>query len=198
MFDGKEKLEDQEEFEPTNEDHLEDPDFEAIENNSQQKIKDLRDKLKACEKEKMQSLEEMQRAKADFLNSRRRLEEERAKDKDRQVESHIEDLLPLCDSFNSAMSDSAWQEVDKKWRAGVEGIFAQLQAVLNLYGTKAIDPKGQEFNPNLYDAVSTAPVENKEDADKVLQTVQLGYTREVNGETKLIRPARVIVGKFDK
>jgi len=197
MFDTDNLPEDQNEFEETGEDNLDEPDLEDIENNSQQKIKDLRDKLKVCEKEKTQYLEDLQRVKADFLNSKKRLEEERLKDKDRQISAHIEELLPLCDSFNSAMSGESWQEVDKKWRMGVEGIFAQLQSLLNSYQVEPIDPTGEMFNPMRHEAFNTEPVASEADNDKILKTMQLGYERTINGEKKLIRPARVVVGKFD-
>ncbi len=68
-------------LESTGDDHAVEPELEAEETTSNNKLKDLRAKLKACEAEKMDHLEQLQRAKADFLNARKRLEDERARDK---------------------------------------------------------------------------------------------------------------------
>lgn len=156
----------------------------------------LRDKLKACEAEKRDILEETQRAKADFLNARRRLEEERLRDRERSTISHVESLIPLCDSFQVAMSHKeTWEKTDATWRKGIEGIYAQLQNILSSNNVRAIDPTGKEFNPHLHEAISTVPVDNKDDNDKVISVIQMGYEMtKIDGTTELIRPARVVIG----
>ncbi len=180
-------------LEPTGDDHTVEPELEDSEATSSNKLKDLRAKLKACEAEKMEHLEEMQRTKADFLNARKRLEEDRVRDRDRMVEKHIEELIPLYDSFAMAMSNKdAWEAIDKNWRIGVEGIFAQLQGLFASYNVTIDIPTGKPFNPELYEALSNQPVTDASQHDVILQVVQAGFTR--NGNT--IRPARVIVGTF--
>lgn len=197
MFDQRKNENDQEEMEVTNElEESDEPDLEEVEANSQQKIKELRDKLKVCDKEKMQHLEDLQRLKADYLNSKRRLEEERAQDKERLADKFIESLLPLCDSFRSAMQSQAWQNVDDTWKNGVNGIFSQLQSILQSYNVIAIDPTGQPFDPNTHEAMGTTPVEDESKHDTVTEVVQLGYARTKDGEERIIRPARVLVGNF--
>lgn len=156
----------------------------------------LRDKLKACEAEKRDILEESQRAKADFLNAKRRLEEERKRDRERSTISHVESLIPLCDSFQVAMSHKeTWEKTDATWRKGIEGIYSQLQNILSSNSVQVIDPTGKEFSPHLHEAVSTVVVEDEKDNDKVISVVQMGYEMtKVDGTTELIRPARVVIG----
>lgn len=175
------------------------PELVEEEENSKDKLKALRDKLKACEQEKMSHLEELQRVKADFLNARKRLEEDKEREKVRTLTNHIEKLLPLCDSFHMAMADKqAWAAAPETWRKGVEGIYAQLQSILAGYSVKALDPLSDPFDPALHEALTNVPVSDKNDHHKVMSVIQLGFIREENGSTLLIRPARVTVGEFQE
>lgn len=172
------------------------PELEDIEENTDQKIKSLRTKLTNAEQEARTLREEMQRAKADFLNAKRRLEEERKLDKERTVVAHIEKLLPLCDSFYLAMLDTeAWEKGDEKWRKGVEGINAQLQNVLTSYNVKPYNPQGEQFDPHRHEALSSVPTDTQAEHNTVKSVIQLGYERTVGDSTDVIRPARVTVAE---
>jgi molecular chaperone GrpE len=163
-------------------------------------IKSLRTKLKVAEEAKREALEELQRGKADFLNARKRLEEERKRDRERSIISHVEELIPLCDSFEMAMSNKeVWEKTDEIWRKGVEGIFAQLQGILNGYQVETLNPVGQFFNPHEHEALSTAPTDDESKNDTVVTVIQKGYRlKKADGSTELIRPARVVIGHFEK
>lgn len=177
----------------------EDIDLEDVEEQTGDKIKKLRDKLKACEAEKLTNLEELQRAKADFLNARKRIEEDRQKDKKRLSIQFVEDLLPLCDSFHMAMTNTeAWNKVDAVWRTGVESISTQLQGVLSAHKVRAVHPIGEQFDPNVHEAMGNVPVDTEEQHHTVISVIQPGYIMENDGHTDVIRPARVMVGEFTK
>lgn len=162
-------------------------------------IKKLKAKLKEAEAEKRTALEDLQRAKADFLNARRRLEEDRLRDRERGVISHIEDLIPLCDSFEMAMSNKeTWEKIDAVWRKGVEGIYAQLGSILASNKVEAVSPLGEPFDPTKHEALSTALVAKAEENDTIVNVIQKGYVIKKNdGNTEVIRPARVIIGHFE-
>ena len=175
--------------EDTQTDELE---LEDIENNSKDKLNALRVKLKTCEKEKKNHLENLHLAKAEFLNSKRRLDGQREIDAERELTSHIKKLLPLCDSFQLAMSDEkAWKNIDAMWRKGIESIHTQLESILTSYGVESINPQGELFNPELHEAVSTAEGKPDIEPETVIKVLQLGYTRN----NELIRPAKVILSK---
>ncbi len=200
MVNKKHENKNQEDLEITNEDiEINVPDLEEVEAREVDIIKSLRDKLKVCEGSKRESLEEMQRVKADFLNARKRLEEERYKDRDRAIVAHVERLLPLADSFQLAIADKAtWEKADANWRRGIEGIYSQLQNILSGYGVKTIDPTGQPFNPHKHEALSMVPVSAKDEHDKVVGVVQMGYElQKADGTTEQIRPARVAIGNYE-
>lgn len=184
------------EVETTNEDTgFEETELVAEEEQSKDKMKKLRDKIARLEDEKQQAQDELQRAKADFLNARKRLEDERQNDRLRSRKQHIEELLPLCDSFQMAMNDqAAWEKADKAWRKGVEGIHTQLMSILSSYNVKAIDPIGEAFDPHKHEAIGTEEVDDKKLQDTVVSVVQRGYELDNNGNSEIIRPARVTTG----
>lgn len=182
-----------EEFVDEKESLPEDLEIDAVdeESLSKDKIKELRDKLTACEEEKRQHHEDLQRVRADFLNSKRRLEEQLARDRERATDSLLLELLALADSFDTAMADTeAWNAIDKKWRDGVEAIHGNLMSILKRTNITQIDPIGETFNPEEHEAVSNVTVDNESRINTVVTVLQKGYKR--NG--MVLRPARVAVG----
>lgn len=173
----------------------EDEELEITEEHTADTIKKLRAKLQEAEAAKRDSLEELARQKADFLNARRRLEEDKQQDRSRSLKKHIENLLPLCDSFYLAKQDAvAWDAIDEKWRRGIEGIYSQLQNLLTSYNVQSFNPTGESFDPNRHEAISSIPVTDAAAHDTIITAVQLGYERTTDDATELIRPARVMVG----
>ena len=181
------------------EEHTEDIDLETEGELAGDKIKKLREKLKTCEAEKMQALEDLQRAKAEFLNARKRLEEDRQADRLRSKIAHASDLLPLCDSFSMAMSNTeVWEKADEQWRKGVEGIYMQLQSLLREYDVSEIKAEGEAFDPHRFEAVDTVAVGDAKQVDVVQQVLQAGYEIKTGETAQVIRPARVVTGTIDK
>jgi len=159
-----------------------------IEAQTDDKISTLQQKIKRLENEKKGALEELALVKADFLNARKRLEEDKVRGIERQQIKDIEALLPLCDSFCMAMSDTdTWNNVDETWRKGVEGIYSQLQQILARHSVTSFDPTGEAFDPNLHEAMGTTTSDHA--TDTVVETLQLGFKK---GET-VVRPAKVIL-----
>lgn len=166
----------------------EDVSLEAEEEQHKDKHKKLREQLKVCDTEKMAALEDLQRTKAEFLNSRKRIEEQAARDIARASDSFIIDLLPLCDSFDMAMQDTAaWEAIDAEWRKGVEGIWQQLQSLLKKHNVTAIDPHGEHFDPLKHEAVASE--DSDSDSETIINVIQKGYERN----DTIIRPAKVTI-----
>ena len=176
------------------------PDLEEIEEREKDIISSLKAKLKVCDQEKREILEETQRVKADFLNARRRLEEERLKDRERAITNHVERLLPMCDSFQMAMADKeGWDKADANWRKGVEGIYSQLQSILSSYNVRIINPVGQTFDPYKHEALSNITVNDEKQHDKIISVIQMGYEiQKADGMIEIVRPARVAIGIYEK
>lgn len=153
------------------------------------KLKKLREELKQTQKEKDEYLTGWQRAKADLINARKDMDtqlRERGQFANREL---IVSLLPVLDSFESAVGGNGWQEVDPKWRSGVEMIHTQLLSVLRANGAEPFDPTGEAFNPNDHEPMQMILPTNDIPSDHIAQTLQKGW--RLNG--KVIRPAKVIV-----
>jgi molecular chaperone GrpE len=73
---------------------------------------------------------------------------------------------------------------------GVLLVFRSLCEALTRNGIEAVDPKGEKFDPNQHEALSTVPVEGSEPG-VVVEVMQKGY--RFGGQ--LIRPARVVVSE---
>ncbi len=176
-----------------------DIELEEAEEITGDKLKALRTKLKEAEAKARELHEELQRNKADFLNARKRLEEERYRDRERAAITHIEKLLPLCDSFFLAMQDkSAIESSDPKWRRGIEGTYAQLKGIMDSYGITAYDPTGEIFDPNKHEALSMVPVTDESLNNRIITVIQQGYSQKRGDTEELIRPARVTVGEINE
>ncbi len=158
-------------------------------------VKDLREKLKKALAEKQEYLDGWQRAKADFLNARKRDEETKKELLKFAAEDVVLQITPVLDSFTMAFSNKeAWEKLDKNWRMGVEHIYAQLKGILEQNGLKEFDPKGEKFDPMKHNAIESVPVQDASQDHVVVEVVQKGY--EFNG--RIVRPAGVKIGEFKK
>jgi molecular chaperone GrpE len=170
------------------------PELEDIEDLEAGKLKKLKEKLRQAEDDKRKALEELASVKADYLNARKRLEEDAVRTIERKGNQHLEDLLPLADSFAMAMSNKeVWEKADENWRKGIEGIYAQLLQILRDGGVESVDPTGEQFDPNLHEAISTQEVTDDQ-VDEILSVMQLGYQIVKGDQKRALRPARVTIG----
>ena len=86
-------------------------------------VKKLRADLKQARKEKEEYLTGWQRAKADYVNLQKSEGEKYKELRTHVTTAMIEDLLPVLDSFDMAMSNrEGWEKVDANWRIGIEYI----------------------------------------------------------------------------
>lgn len=154
----------------------------------------LRARIKELEKKNAELLDGWQRDKADFINARKRDEEQKLEFIKFSKSDIIAELLSVLDSFESAFKNKeAWEKADKNWRMGVEYIHTQLMNIMTQNGLKVINPLGQKFNHSRDEAVETIKVDDKESDDKILEVVRVGY--ELHG--KELRAPKVRVGHFE-
>ncbi|MGX8774356.1 MAG: nucleotide exchange factor GrpE [Bacillota bacterium] len=124
------------------------------------------------------------RLMADFQNYRKRAEKEKKDLYSYANEKIMNDLLTVMDNFERALE----HEPGEGFKEGIEMIFKQLTDVLEKDGLAEIPALGEEFDPNVHNAVMTEETEDYE-SGKVSGVMQKGYT--LNG--KVIRPAMVKV-----
>lgn len=154
----------------------------------------LREKLKELESEKQNYLNLLQRERADFVNYRKRREEEKKESVKFANAELIEEIIPVLESFEMAFSNrKVWESLPIEWRKGVEYIHSQLLNALKSNGLEELSPfKGEKFDPNIHIAESSAPTFDKEEDNVIIQTLKKGY--RLNG--KMITPPRVIVAEY--
>jgi molecular chaperone GrpE (heat shock protein) len=155
------------------------------------KLVKLRAELSAARKEKEEHLTGWQRAKADYVNLKKRSEEERALYAARAVEAVAASLLPVLDSLDHALARPPDASAEGE-RRGLENIRAQFLSALKENGVVSFSPEGEPFDPNRHEPMGTVATDNESQDNVVLEVLQRGYRM---GE-RVIRPARVKVGHF--
>ena len=129
-----------------------------------------------------------QRAQADFINYKRRCEQEMADTAQFANASLILSLLPVLDDFDRAVtaSQNGKDTVDAAWVEGMQLIERKLKATLEMQGLSTIKAKDEPFDPRMHEAVR----EGKGKEGIVVQEIQKGYKLH----DKVLRPAKVMVG----
>lgn len=159
-----------------------------------EKLKKIQKKLKECEQERQEYLDGWQRSRADLVNREKAAVLEKEQAIARGKEALFFEFFSVLDSFDMAFSNkNAWEKIDHNWRVGIEQIHAQALRVFKEAGISAIDDSGVSFNPHLHEPVGTETVSERNKDGHVLKVVQKGYRK---GE-RVLRPARVIIGKFN-
>ena len=161
-----------------------------------EKIAKLKKKIKEIEAQKNEYMNGWQRERADFVNFKKRAEEEK-KDYVRFAnENLLEEMLTVLESFDMAfMNKEQWNSVPENWRVGVEYIHSQLVKILDENGLKEFIPKiGDKFDVNLHIAEDMKPVEKEKEDNTITAVIKKGYIMN----TKVIIAPKVVVGEFKK
>src|SRR4051812_1544852 len=148
------------------------------------------DELGETKRERDEYLELAQRTRADFENYRKRVAKETSDSLARGKAELARELLPVIDNLERALESGADPAAHEALTRGVELVLEELRAKLAGAGVEAFDPKGEKFDPQLHEALSTQPAEGT-DAGVVLETLEKGY--RLNGQ--VLRPARVVVSQ---
>ena len=201
MTDNREEIREAKASEPEEEAKAAEAEAEAAEDKAEaadetaeaEKAEESEDSGKECGEEKEEVKEEGKEESddlrylmlmADFQNYRKRAEKEKRDLYSYANEKIMNDLLTVMDNFERALEHDAGDG----FKEGIEMIFKQLSDVLEKDGLAEIPALGEEFDPNVHNAVMTEETEDYE-SGKVSGVMQKGYT--LNG--KVIRPAMVKV-----
>lgn len=157
-------------------------------------VQELEERTKAAE----QKIHEVQTR---FDQLRRQLQQEtdetrqrlnRAADEraQRETASFISKLLPVLDNLElakqAAESGTALDQISE----GIRQTAAGFENALAAAGVEPIDSVGEQFNPELHEAVDTEEVSPELDGKVVAE-----YSRGYHIGERLLRPARVKVGR---
>lgn len=140
------------------------------------KKKQKADKKQDALKEKIDELEDkVKRQMAEFDNFRKRTEKEKTAMFETGARSVIEKILPVVDNFERGFSSIPEEEKGTSFAAGMEMVYKQLMTELEKMDVKPIPAVGEEFNPNLHNAVMQVESEEYE-TGVIAQELQKGYT----------------------
>jgi len=149
----------------------------------------LKEELDKFKKSESEHIDRIKRIQADYENYRKRTLKEQLELIKRANKDLIEKLLPVLDSFDSAieMSVSSGNENDEFFK-GLKMIYDKFVEVLGKEGLKVIEPVGEEFDPHICEAAVTETSDDVED-HHVISVLRKGYMLN----DFVIRPAVVKV-----
>ncbi len=152
---------------------------------------DLAALLTEAETKRDEYLELARRAQADFENYRKRMAAEVQAAALRGKVEVARGVVPVVDDLERALQAAGLDpegDSEDPLAHGVLLVFRNLRETLGRSGVEVVDPKGDKFDPNFHEALSTVQVEGAE-AGVVVEVMQKGY----RFEGQLIRPAMVVV-----
>lgn len=133
-------------------------------------------------------LDGWQRARAEFANYKKRVLRENTDIRQMARGEVIKLYLDIADDLDRALQDKPETGEEGSWAEGIEIIFQKLRTRLETEGIKPMNPLGEEFDPNIHEALMKEESEEYE-SGQIIEVMQEGYWI---GE-KVLRPALVRV-----
>ena len=129
------------------------------------------------------------RAQAELVNLQKRHEREREAAARYRVEPLARELLEILDAMEEAQDAMAQDEnVSEAVREGQALTLRHMAQILDRFSIEVIDPKGENFDPQVHEAVAMQPA-GESAPGSVLEVFRKGYRMH----DRLLRPARVVV-----
>ncbi len=147
----------------------------------------LEEQLAAANARADENYEKFLLAVADFDNFKKRIQRDFDSMVSAQRRMLLERFLPVLDNLERALQSNAGGDT---LRGGVEQTMRGFEALLAGEGVKAIEVKGQRFDPRVAEAIGTSAADGVAE-DTVVEVAKKGYTLGA----ELLRPAQVIVAK---
>ena len=175
----EEILENEEINDAVEEETVEEAEEAAAEEPEAEKEKSSFFKKKEKKDKKDEKIEELtdrvRRQLAEFDNFRKRTEKEKTQMFETGAKSIVEKILPVVDNFERGLAAVTEEEKGTPFVEGMEKIYKQMMTVLEEAGVKPIEAVGQEFDPNLHNAVMH--IEDEEFGENIIaEEFQKGYT----------------------
>ncbi|NKQ39980.1 MAG: nucleotide exchange factor GrpE [Sulfurovum sp.] len=183
------------------EDIVEEPEQEVAEENLESELTEeqrLQIALEEAQVETQKYKDEYIRVHADFDNSKKRLEKEKATAVAYSNEAFARDMLGVLDSIESAIVLSEQIETGdnkdtinaiEKFKEGLQLTLEQTVNVLKRHGVEEVTHEGV-FDPNFHQVLMQVD-SDKHEKDEIVQIMQKGYVMK----DRVIRPAMISTSK---
>ena len=155
-----------------------------------QQVEELREQLARAQQEAGDNRAGWQRAAADFVNYRRRTEQEREQSLGLANEYLLLKLLAVVDDFDRALAAMPNELRHLGWIEGIWAIDRKLRALLESEGLAPIDAQGKPFDPREHEAVVHEETTRAAEGT-VVSELQKGYRIR----DRVLRPSLVAVAK---
>ncbi|MBF0548216.1 MAG: nucleotide exchange factor GrpE [Candidatus Riflebacteria bacterium] len=170
---------------------VEEPDSTANPTNKQEEmIKKLSGEIEEKTKEIQETNNRYRRALADYDNLKKRTEIQVQSAASHGIEHILKRILPVLDSFESALRQMNDSKVEKEVLDGLEMLYVQFTDILEKEGLKPIPARGSKFDPNIHEALNKQSQPEIDD-DIVLVEFEKGYFFK----EKVLRTAKVSVNQ---
>jgi len=160
-----------------------------VEETSGANLAELESRLAKAEAQAAEYKDQWLRATADYKNFKRRSDAERAELIRSAGAGLLIKLLPVVDDFDRAITNIPAEIAESAWWGGTQLIAQKLRTLLESEGVKTIAALGENFDPNVHEAVLYEDAEGQD--GKVIAELQRGY--KLN--ERVLRPAMVKVGR---
>ena len=100
-------------------------------------------------------------------------------------------LLPVIDNLERAIVAEVTDEQSNSLKKGVGMVLESLNVALKEEGIEEIPAKGEQFDPNIHQAVQIVPVSEGVEADTIVEVLQKGYKLQ----DRVLRASMVIVAQ---
>ena len=152
-------------------------------------IEALRAEADAAKAQADEYLSALQRERAEFLNFKRRTEEERLRALGLAADDLIRKVLAVADDFDRAIDARPESIANDPWFEGLSAIDRKLRQLLESEGVTVIDARpGMPFDPRDHEAIVTVPGTGRPEGE-IVELVRRGYRLR----DRVIRPALVAV-----
>lgn len=138
------------------------------------------DRVAELEKTVAERTADLQRLGAEYVNYKKRVDRDRDMSRQAGVESVLADFMPVLDAISLAR-----QHEDVA--GGFKMVAEELEKVTAKHGLTPFGEVGEEFDPNLHDALMSQEMGEPVTVTTISQVMQQGYAL---GD-RVIRPARV-------
>lgn len=128
--------------------------------------------IEALKKELEEKNDLFMRIRAEYDNFRKRTQQEKTALYNNAIADAVSAILPAIDNIDRAVSQDMSTEEDMK--KGLDMISGQINASLSQLGVTTIGEKGEEFDPNLHNAVSHIDDDSLGD-NVIAEVLQKGY-----------------------
>ena len=162
-------------------------DMDALEDTQVEEVSEV-DELKI-------KLDEMEdkflRVSAELANIVQRNRNERELIQRYRSQDLAKKLLPVIDNLERAIAAEVTDEQSNSLKKGVEMVLESLNVALKEEGIEEIPAKGEQFDPNIHQAVQIVPVSEGVEADTIVEVLQKGYKLQ----DRVLRASMVIVAQ---